>query len=780
MGLSTWKSSETKLGKDAKFVGKQIPRMAGYDIVTGQGKFTGDMKSEDMGICRVKRSPYPHAEIISIDTSKAEAADGVYCVVTYKDVPEDCYCTNGYSPAKHAKPLDKTVRYIGDAVALVVAKNALIADEAMDLIEIEYKQLPAVLTIQEALAPGAPQLYEALPGNIAKETPGLVDNLDWNTGGDMEKGFSEADIIIDMTSGISNGQNPNPAEPPTIICNWDNDGLLDVWGSVASISYCTFNLARSLNMYYEQIRMQAPLVGGSFGSKLFMGNVYPLLFSALAAKKARRPVMYEMSKDEHLTTFLTRMNMDMRVKLGMKKDGTVTALDVEQYTDAGVAATMQQNMMTVGCASMSMLTRTENMKYSGKVVMTNKIASGSFRGYGYMETTTLISRAIFRACREANLDPIEYFAKNLLHYGQRFYNALCIGREWITNQSPDWEPVLRRTADEFGWKDRFVGWGKPYKVEGTKRYGVGMGVSGHSSLGDTPSNTEVTIFADGGVQVKTVVTEHGTGVRDLYRKMVADELNLPLERVTITRASTQSGSGDQGGMGARSTYAGGLCTLWAARDVRQKFFESCHDYLGYEVEDMYLENGQIRLKSDPEKRINFTDFLFYSNSITGVGHWDGAEDATVLNFQFVEVEVDTETGVLKLIDHLEGAQCGTVVNPLEAKNQMDAWFPGSDIAVLEETVWDPNNNRVLSTNMVDYKCRTFNDAPPHKNIAFEDLKDKDSIFPFGAMGFAEPVLGPGAPAITMAIYNAIGIEMLDYPFTPDKILAKLKEREASK
>lgn len=362
MGLSTWKSSGTKLGKDTKYIGKEMPRMAGYDIVTGRGEFTGDMKFPGMGICRVKRSPYPHAEITRIDTSKAEAFDGVYCVLTYEDVPEDCYCTNGYSPAKHAKPLDKIVRYIGDAVALVVAKNELIADEAMDLIEIEYKQLPAVLTIKEAMAPGAPQIYEALPGNIAKETPGLVDNLDWNTGGDLDKGFSEADVIVDMESSLTNGQNANPAEPPTIICNWDSDGLLDIWGSVASISYCTFNLARSLNMYYEQIRMQAPLVGGSFGSKLFMGNIYPLLFAALAAKKARRPVLYAMTKDEHLSTFITRMNMDVRVKMGMKKDGTVTALDMEQFCDAGSAATMQQNMMAVGCASMSMLTRTDNMQ----------------------------------------------------------------------------------------------------------------------------------------------------------------------------------------------------------------------------------------------------------------------------------------------------------------------------------------------------------------------------------------------------------------------------------
>lgn len=262
MGYSSWVESPKKGGTN--FIGKEIPRMAGYDIVTGRGQFTGDMKFPNMAYGRVLRSPHPHAEIMKIDTSKALKMEGVVAIVTYEDVPEDCYCTNGYSPAKHCKPLDKIVRYIGDAVALVVAESELIADEAMEKIEVEYRVLPAVLTIAEALAPGAPQIYPQLPGNIAAVSPGVVDNLDWisTSPEELEEAFSKADVLVDMTSSLNSGQNPNPAEPPTIIANWDGDGLLDIWGSVASISYCTFNLARSMNMYYEQIRMQAPLVGG--------------------------------------------------------------------------------------------------------------------------------------------------------------------------------------------------------------------------------------------------------------------------------------------------------------------------------------------------------------------------------------------------------------------------------------------------------------------------------------------------------------------------------------
>ena len=762
---------------ELKYVGKEIHRLGGHDIVSGRALFTGDLKVTNMAYCRVMHSPHAHAEIISIDTSEAEKVRGVHTVVTYKDIPPECFVTNGMSPAKHAKPLDKRVRYIGDAVALVVADTEKIADEAMSLIKVEYEVLPAVLTIDEAIAPGAPQLYEQLPGNLAPLTFFLIDNLDWEYG-DVDKALAESDCVIDMDTDLMSGQNPLTAEAPSIIADWDGEGILHFYASCAAPSYTAFNVGASMDIPYEKIHVEAPFCGGSFGSKLFMGNVHPLLFAAYAAKKARRPVMYAMTKEEHLASNQVRMNMKCNVKLGVNKDGTSNAIAISQYCEAGVAATSQENMMSVGGISMTMLSRAKNLRYKGDVVMTNRVPSGSFRGYGYMETTAIIMRAICRACRELDIDPVDYFEKNALKHGGEYYNSLAIGREWQTSVSPDWDQLVRETAKKFKWKERFKGWGVPIWVspDGKKFRGIGCGFCGQSDLGGMASNTNIMINARCGVIVQTTMSEHGTGVRDTYRKIVAEELDIPLEKVTIARADTQGAPSDFGSMAARSTYAGGITALYAAKDLKEKLYKQAEKVLKVPAEDWEFKGGMLHRKSNGEVH-PLLHVLISPNSLTGCGHWDGVENANLCNMQFVEVEVDTETGLIKLTEQMTGVDAGTVVNPRGLKNQVESFYPGIDMALTEETVFDPTDNRVLTSNLYDYKYRVFNEVADHDMVILESWKGKESIFPFGAMGIAEPCMTPSGPAVQMAVYNACGIELLDYPFTPQKVLAALKEKE---
>ncbi|MDR1515882.1 MAG: xanthine dehydrogenase family protein molybdopterin-binding subunit [Synergistaceae bacterium] len=763
---------------ELKYVGKEIPRLIAQDMVRGKAIFTGDIKVANMAYGRVLRSPHPHAEIVRIDASAAEAMPGVHAVVTYKDVPADCFLTNGMSPARHAKPLDKKVRYIGDAVALVVADSEDIADEAIEKVDVEYKVLPAALTIDEALAEDAPQIYEQLPGNVAPLTFFLVDNLDYETG-DLEKGFADADIIIDLDTELTSGQNPLTAEAPTIIASWDGEGVLHFYASCAAPSYTAFNVANSLNMPYERIHVEAPCCGGSFGSKLFMGNVYPLLFAALMAKKADRPVLYAMTKEEHLAANQTRMSMKANIKLGVKKDGTSTAIALRQWCEAGVAATCQENMMSVGGISLTMLSRSRNIRYKGDVVITNRVPSGTFRGYGYMETTAIITRAICRACRELDIDPVRYFEVNALKQGGQYYNSLAVGREWQVSVSPDWDVLVRETAKKFRWDERFKGWGVPTKIDGHKRRGVGCALCGQSDLGGMAANTNIMINNGCGVIVQTTMNEHGTGVRDTYRKLVAEELDIPLEKVTIAKADTQGAPSDFGSMAARSTYAGGMTAILACRDLKEKLCKQAEKRLNVPADDWEFVGGKMRRKSNGEEHI-LPEILIAPNSLTGTGHWDGVENANVCNMQFVEVEVDIETGVVSLIDQMSGVDAGKVVNPLGLKNQVESFYPGIDMALMEETVWDSNDNRILTANMVDYKTRTFNDVAHHDMVVLESFKDKESVFPFGAMGIAEPCMTPSGPAVQMALYNATGVEVLEYPFTPQRVLAALKKKEECK
>lgn len=475
------------MNQDYKVVGREIKRIIADDIVTGKAVFTDDLRVTGMVYGKVLRSPYPHARITRIDVDRAKACDGVHAVVTYKEIPDNIYITNQMTPAPHYRPLNETVRFVGDPVALVVADTEDIALDAMELIEVEYEELPPVFTIDEALAPDAPQLYDVFPGNIAPPIfPGL-DDLDFKVG-DPEAGFARADIIVEMDGEIKSGQNAMPAEAPVCIAQW-NDDMLTIYGSIAAPSNCQTYVAASLDIPYERVRIVAPCVGGSFGSKLFVGNVVPPVLTAIMAKASGRPVMFSYTKEEHFACHQTRMCTKSHVRLGVNREGLATAIEMTQYADAGVCASTQENMLSVGTASLPLLCKTDNKRYRGTVVVTNKVPSGSFRGYGYMESSALVNRAIMRACIGLGLDPVVYYEKNVLRHGERYYNALNQKEPWQYNASPDWKDTIHAAAEGFRWKDRFKGWGIPSRADKSRRYGVGMGLSGHSDIGGMASNT---------------------------------------------------------------------------------------------------------------------------------------------------------------------------------------------------------------------------------------------------------------------------------------------------
>ena len=356
--------------KELKYVGKEKVRLLGPQIVTGKAKYTGDFKVPGMQYGKILRSPHPYAKIEAIDVEKAKAYPGVTAVVTWKDVDPNIYITNGFTPPKHHHIMDQYVRFIGDAVALVVAETEDIALEAMKLIDVTYTVLKPVFTIEEALAPDAPQLYPEFPGNIAPHK----NNINFEVG-DVEKGFEESDVIVEVDSSIENGQNPLPVEPPVTICWYEND-TYNFIASAAAPAYCHQNVASSLNVPYEQVRLTAPAVGGSFGSKLYSGNVQPLVFTAVMAKAAGCPVMFNYSKEEHFAIHQNRMVTKAHLKFGMKKDGLASAVVMNQVADAGVCASTQEFMLAVGTNTLPILCKTDNKKYDAEVVVTNHMPSG--------------------------------------------------------------------------------------------------------------------------------------------------------------------------------------------------------------------------------------------------------------------------------------------------------------------------------------------------------------------------------------------------------------------
>lgn len=759
---------------ELRHIGRETKRILGEEIVTGKAMYTGDFKLPGMQYGKILRSPHPFARIVSIQTEKAKALPGVSAVVTWKDVSRDIFITNGFTPPKHHHIMDEYVRFIGDAVALVVAVNEDIANEALALIAVEYEVLKPVFTIDEALAPGAPQLYPELPGNIA---PAKM-NLHFENG-DVEQGFADADLIIELDASLESGQNPLPLEPPVIIANWVQD-TVEFIASAAAPAYCHQNVASSLNIRYEQVRVTSPAVGGSFGSKLYSGNVHVLVFAAIMAQAAHCPVLFCYTKEEHLAVHQNRMRTKGHVKLGLKKDGTATAIEMKQAADAGCCASTQEFMLQVGTNSLGMLAKTNVKRFHADVVVTNHIPSGSFRGYGYLESTSLISNAVMEGCIKLNLDPVAYFEKNAMKRGEEYYNAMA-GPHFIQkNITSDWSNLVRETSKAFHWDDRWKGWGKPTYVSPDGRYvrGIGVGAAGHSDTGGKPSNANVTLTGLGAVYVSTCMGDFGAGTRDVMHKIAAEAMNMPMESVRLSPADTAVTPLDFGSTGSRSTYCGGIAVKYACDDLLKKLFERAEQRVGIPADDCDFKDGFVFRKSNPEERYSLVPRLMGKvDGITGCGHFDGVENSTIYHMQMVEIELDTRMGTFRIVEHFGGSDAGVIVNPLPLRNQVQSFFGGVDIACMEETVWDPNDFRVLNASNIDYKVRTFNDAPHHDHIILETNKGVENQYPFGAYGVGEPLLAPGGPAIRMAIYNACGIKLSSYPFTPDKVLAALHAKE---
>lgn len=757
-----------------RHIGKETKKIQGENILTGKAMYTGDHKLPGMQYGKILRSPHPYARIISIDTKAAEAMPGVTAVVTHKEVPCNIYVSNGFTPPKHHHIMDEYVRYIGDAVVLVVAETEDIAEAATKIIDVTYEVLKPVLSIDEALAEGASQLYPEFPNNIAPHKCNLNVEV-----GDVEAGFEEADVIVEIDTAMESGQNPLPLEPPTIIAHWEND-TVNFIASAAAPAYCAQNVAASLDIPYEQVRVIAPAVGGSFGSKLYSGNVHCLLFTALMAKAAHCPVLYTYTKEEHFGAHQNRMTTKAHIKLGVNKSGLATAVEMSQLADAGACASTQEFMLQVGTNSLPIMCKTNNKKYDADVVVTNHVPSGSFRGYGYLESAYLLSQAVFEACEKLDLDPVKYFEVNAMKKGEIFHNAMAGPHYFVENMTADWDHLVRETAKAFDWSSKWKGWGVPTWVspDGKKFRGVGVGVAGHSDTGGKPSNANVTITGLGSVYISTVMAEFGAGTREIQQKVAAETLDVPIESIRLSPSDTGVAPPDFGSTGSRSTYCGGIAVKMACEDALNKLFDIASEKLDIPAAELGFKDGYLYRKSEPDVAIPLAPrVLGKVDGITGCGHFEGVHNSTIYHLQFVEVEVDVEMGTFEIIQHFGGSDAGVIVNPLPLRNQVQSFFAGIDIACMEETVWDPNDFRVLNPSNIDYKVRTFNDAPAHDHIVLESNKGKESEYPFGAFGVGEPLLAPGSQAVSMAIYNACGIKMKSVPFTPAKMLAALAEKE---
>jgi xanthine dehydrogenase molybdenum-binding subunit len=745
------------MAENYRYIGKDTPRKDARDIVTGRAQYIDDIRLPNMLFGRVLRSPLPHANIKSIDVSKAAALPGVRAVLTYKDVPDATW-----GIPNHMRLLDKKVRFVGDAVALVAADTAEIADEAVELIEVEYEPLPACYNVGEAIKPGQPRLYDQYPNNIIPQITKLLQNV---VKGDVEKGFAEADEIVEGTGFYECFPNPLPPEPPGVIAYWKNPDKLVAYVATQSLG---------LNKYLAQpfFRMAdtqfiATQCGGSYGTK--NANLTPIGYAAELSRVTKRPVKICYTKEEHLAAYSLRISCRINARVGIKKDGTVTAVTGDWFVNTGSGSEAAPHEIAVGCGELQLALRCPNWDLKSHLVLTNRAPTGIVRGYGGQELESSILPIMGMAMEKAEVDPLDFFKRNFVRAGDEYFWR--DGKKYVY-RGIDFSPAIDNGAAKFGWRDKWKGWGKPTSVDGNKRRGVGVGIHCNADVGEDHSEAWIKLTPDGRALILVAVSEAGQGQRSSLCKMAAEVLKLPLEHVNMSLPDTDGNPFEFALVGSRGTYTVGKAVIEAAEDARRQLLELAVPVMNLKPEELDTEDGYIFEIKNPNNRILWRKAIGIVRTVLGQGRFH--EDFSLSNFlmTFVEVEVDTTTGKIKLVNVVNSAGCGQVISPASLEGQLHGALgaAGLDTAIFEGGMLDPSTGRMMNSNMIDYKWRTFNDLPEFSVLT------QDTPMPshrFRAVGVGEISTSPGPSAVLMAVYNAIGVRIMDYPFTPDKVLKAL-------
>ncbi|MDA8235045.1 MAG: xanthine dehydrogenase family protein molybdopterin-binding subunit [Clostridia bacterium] len=746
-----------------RYIGKVVPRSDGRDIVTGGTLFLNDLPFRNLLYGKVLRSPHPHAVIKSIDTKKAEQLKGVRAIITYENVPDWKF---GNPPIVHL--LDRKVRYVGAAVAIVAAETESICQQALRLIEVEYEVLPAVFDEYEAMQPGAPQLYDQLTGNLL---PLMAVNLGPTSAteivtGDVEAGFAEADAVAEGSFGYDNIPNPIPMEPPGAVVHWEEPNRVTVWVSHQKV---WLNKRILTIIFGEEVKVRVIVgpCGGSFGSKTMSWQVQ--CYAAALSKATGQPVKLCYSKEEQLACFVLRPATRINGKVGMKKDGTVTAVAGSWILGTGYYSMTMQTQLAVGCGEAMIAIRSKNWNLKPAIVCTNRNSSGIVRGFGGQELKCALIPLLSLAMEKLNLDPFEVLKKNFIKPGDGYYWR---DAQWYNYRGIDYSPAMDQGAKVFGWKDKWKGWLKPTAVKGTKSIGVGVGIHGNADVGEDVGEAYVRIDNDGRIVIIQGLAEHGTGQRNNTLKVAAEVLQVPIENVSITPGDSLITPVEWGPAGSRGTYGILGAVIAAAEDAKKKLFELAAPMLGANnPEELDTADSVIWLKSNPQKSVTWKEVL-HLRSVLGHGRFDA--DYTLANcmMSFVEVQVDTETGKLDVLRVVNTTDAGQIIDPQGLEGQLNGCLgsAGIDSAVFEETILDPSSGRILNANLIDYKWRTTAELPEIENVVMETPMGTHR---FKAIGVGEISTSPGPSAVLMAASNAIGQWLHEYPVTPERVLKAL-------
>ncbi|MFC1905342.1 xanthine dehydrogenase family protein molybdopterin-binding subunit [Chloroflexota bacterium] len=751
-------------------IGKSPPRVDGVAKVTGQAIYAGDLALPGMLYGKILRSPHAHAKIKKIDSSKAEKLTGVRSVITGKDFPGITFGHMPYTRDQLPMAMDK-VRHIGEAVAAVAATSEDIAEEALDLIDVEYELLPTILTVEEALKEGAPRIHEKAESNI-----GFKCNYHW---GDVDKGFSESDYIREekfrtqrATAGF--------LEPHAVLASTDLSGRITLQASKQSPYITWRHFCRGMGVPLSKVRIITPYIGGGFSGK---HEPFDLDFAAAKlSEKTKRPVKIVLNMDETLAFYKMRQDKDIWLKLGLKKDGTLMALDCKLIAEGGAYLNQTAFQCWVFAEFLNGTYNLQNIRFEANRIYTNKPASGTIYGHGTTASRYCFESMLSIVAREMGIDQVDIRLKNLYKSGGITANGLHM--DVITTTE-----CLEKVAEDINWRKRRNkrepnrGWGFA-----TVCVAPGARMGGHDS-----SSALVKVVEDGTISIVSGCTEIGQGTDTVMAQIAAEVLGLQLDDVRVGVEDTDDTVLEAGMFAGRGTPIGGSSMKKAAEDARNQLAEMAAEALKVKAEDLEFRNRGIYIKGKPEAAMSFQDvtrLAYYSKGVPVYGHgtfklpdvsihdlYGGGSGHSTEGWpaaaQAVQVEVDTETGQVKILYSVGAIDCGRPINLMMSEGQAF----GSAVFTTGLTLYEENEiddeGRPQTKSFLDYKMPTFAECFPHKNYY---IINESPVGPFGAKmgGEVFPLLG--APAIASAIEDAVGVRIRDLPITPQKVLKALKER----
>jgi CO/xanthine dehydrogenase Mo-binding subunit len=767
-------------------VGQSVYRKDASQKVTGQVLHVGNIEMPGMLQVAVLRSPYAHARITRISKSRAEKLPGVAIVLTGADIAKMPGVDPHFGPAFRDQPIlcVETVCYIGDPVVAVAAVDRRTAEDALQLVEVDYEPLPAVLDVLEAAKPESPLVHQQHRpakafADLAHVKAGQQSNICYHFKlrlGDVDKAFAEADRVFEDTFSSPPAQHM-PMEPHVTLAYLDESQRINIWTASQTPSYVRTEISNTFGVPMNRVRVRIPYLGGGYGAKLY-AKLEPLCVAlALITKK---PVRYALNREEEFLT-ITKHKVVAKIKSAVK-DGAITARKCQVFWDTGAYAEIGPRIVHKSGYTSAGPYRIPNVWIDSYCVYTNHVPAGAFRGFGVPQVIWAYDSQTDMMARAIGADPVEFRMRHALDEGEAFATGTPV-RSFGVKQA------LQEAADAVEWKKQRA------PQSGTKLRGKGVASGVKAVLTPSISGAIVMMNADGTVNVLSSTVEMGQGSETMMGQIVAEELGVSFDKVHIVQPDTDITPYDTITAGSRSTYHMGNAVRMAAGKVKAVLFEAVGKKLEVDPDDLVAQNGRIEVRGSEERGMSIGEaflvkFGSAGTTITGeaicqpeaapmdpeTGQSDKCTEFWFPSATSAEVEVDTETGKVKLLQFFSVGDTGTAINPRHCEQQLlGSAITHLGLTLFEEMIYE--EGQLINGSLLDYQVASFKDLPDSFRPIIVQVPHETG--PFGAKGVGETGTLTVSAAIANAIEDAVGVRIRDLPITPEKILRALAEKDGA-